>query len=74
MGALYTYKQVKGYALIALHNLLNSANKDSINLSTFEMFLDPLEQVHKKENVVSFSEKLLENEKAEIARKKKKYE
>jgi len=38
------------------------------------MFLEPLEQVHKKENVVSFSEKLLENEKAEIERKKKKYE
>jgi len=74
MGTLYTYKQVKGYALIALHNLLNSANRDSINLSTFEMFLEPLEQVHKKENVVSFSEKLLENEKAEIERKKKKYE
>ncbi len=74
MGNLYTYKQVKGYALIALHNLLNSANKDSINLNTFEMFLEPLEKIHKKENVVSFSKKLLENEKTEIERKNKKDE
>ena len=62
--ALYTYNQVKAYALIGLHNLLHSGNKDSINLKTFEMFLDPLEKVHTKEKVVAFSEKLLENEKA----------
>lgn len=62
--ALYTYKQVKAYALIGLHNLLNSGNKDSINLETFEMFLEPLEKVHTKEKVAAFSQKLLEDEKA----------
>ncbi|MBP3596475.1 MAG: hypothetical protein J6J60_04155 [Clostridia bacterium] len=60
---LYTYSQVKSFALIALHNLLNSGNNDNINLRTFQMFLDPLDRVHKKENVIDFAEKLLESEK-----------
>lgn len=39
MGVSYNYKEVKAFALIGLHNLLSSANRDNINLKTFEMFL-----------------------------------
>ncbi len=62
MGVLYNYKQVKAFALIALHNLLNSANRNNINLKTLDMFLDPLEKVHKKEEVIEYAEKLKSRE------------
>ena len=62
MGNLYTYKQVEAFALIALHNLLNSANKDKINLNTFKMFLDPLEKLHSKEFAINYANSLLEEE------------
>lgn len=61
--ALYTFKQVKAYALIGFHNWNNSANRENRDLENFEMFLDPLEELHEKEKVVSFSKKLLKNEK-----------
>ena len=62
MGDLYDFKEVKGFALIGLHNLLNSANRDDINLKTFEMFLNPLEKIHKKEEIVKYAEKLKSRE------------
>ena len=62
MGVLYNWKQVEAFALIGLHNLLNSANKDNINLKTFKMFLEPLEKLHSKEFVVKYANKLLEEE------------
>lgn len=62
MGNLYTYKQVEAFALIGLHNLLNSANKDNINLTTFKMFLEPLEKLHSKEYAVEYANQLLEKE------------
>lgn len=63
MGNLYNYKQVESFALIGLHNLLNSANKDNIDLNTFKMFLDPLEKLHRKDYAVEYANKLLEEEK-----------
>ena len=62
MGVLYSYKQVEAFALIGLHNLLNSANKDNINLKTFKMFLEPLEKLHSKEFVVKYENILKEKE------------
>lgn len=62
MEVLYNFKEVKSFALIGLHNLLSSANRDNINLKTFDMFLDPLEKVHKKEEVVEYAEKLKSRE------------
>lgn len=62
MGVLYNFKEVKSFAIIGLHNLLNSANRDNINLKTFEMFLEPLEKLHKKEDVVKYAEKLKKRE------------
>lgn len=62
MGNLYNYEQVEAFALIGLHNLLNSANKDNINLNTFKMFLEPLEKLHSKEFAVNYANSLLEEE------------
>ena len=62
MGKLYDYKLVEAFALIGLHNLLNSANKDNINLKTFKMFLDPLEKLHSKEFAINYANSLLEEE------------
>ena len=62
MGNLYNFKQVEAFALIGLHNLLNSANKDNINLNTFKMFLKPLEKLHSKEFAVNYANTLLEEE------------
>ena len=62
VGVLYNYEQVESFALIGLHNLLNSANKNKLDLKTFKMFLDPLEKLHSKEFVVKYANKLLEEE------------
>jgi len=62
VGNLYNYEQVEAFALIGLHNLLNSANKDNINLNTFKMFLKPLEKLHSKEFAVNYANTLLEEE------------
>lgn len=69
MGSLYNYKQVEAFALIGLHNLLNSANKDNINLNTFKMFLEPLEKLHSKEFAVNYANRLLENENKKLKEK-----
>ena len=57
MGTLYNWNQVKAYAKIGLHNLLNSGNRD--NIDKLDMFLEPLKDIHKKEDVVKYAEKLL---------------
>lgn len=63
MGTLYNWNQVKAYAKIGLHNLLHSGNRDDIdNLKTFDMFLEPLKDIHRKEDVVKYAEKLKSRE------------
>jgi hypothetical protein len=57
---LYTWEQLKAYSIIALHNLLHSANE--IDLRNINMFLEPLKIIYKKETVIKFSEKLLNDE------------
>jgi hypothetical protein len=57
---LYTWEQLKAYSIIALHNLLHSANE--IDLRNINMFLEPLKTIYKKETVIKFSEKLLNDE------------
>ena len=37
---LYTWEQVRAYSVIALHNLLNSAN--DINIKNIKLFIDYL--------------------------------
>ncbi len=72
MGNLYTYKQVEAFALIGLHNLLNSANKDKINLNNFKMFLEPLEKLHSKEFAINYANSLLEEENKKDKKEKEK--
>lgn len=57
---LYTWEQLRAYSIIALHNLLHSANE--IDLKNMKMFIDPLQTLYGKEGVVGFSERLLEKE------------
>lgn len=63
MEEQYNYKHVISYTVIALNNLLNSANKDEIDLKTIVKFVEPLKDIHKKEYVIDFADKLLEEEK-----------
>lgn len=69
MKDLYNYKQVESFALIGLHNLLNSANKDNINLTSFKMFLEPLERLYTKKLAEKYANKLLKEEK-QVSNKK----
>lgn len=57
---LYTWEQLRAYSIIALHNLLHSANE--IDLKNMKMFIDPLQTLYGKAGVVGFSERLLEKE------------
>lgn len=57
---LYTWEQVRAYSIIALHNLLHSANE--INLKNIKMFIDPLQTLYGKEGIVGYADKLIENE------------
>lgn len=61
----YNFKQVKAFALIGFHNWNNSANRKNRKLENFEIFLDPLEKIHKEENVVEYAKSLLLKEKGE---------
>ncbi len=58
---LYTWKQVISYNIIALHNLLNSAN--DINLKNIKMFIEPLQDLYDNEEAEKYAEKLLNSEK-----------
>ena len=62
----YTWEQVRAYTIIALNNLMNSANK--IDLKGIKMCIDPLQTIHHKDAVVSYSKRLLLNEEMESKR------
>lgn len=57
---LYTWEQVKAYNIIALHNLLNSAN--DINLKNMELFIEPLQTLYSKDKIIKIAENLVNNE------------
>lgn len=57
---LYTWEQVKAYSIIALHNLLNSANE--VSLKNIKMFINPLQTLYSKDRVIEISEKLINKE------------
>lgn len=56
----YTWEQVIAYSIIALHNLLHSANE--VNLKNIKMFIDPLQTLYGKDGVVGYAEKLINTE------------
>ena len=47
---LYSWEQVRAYSIIALHNLLNSAN--DINLKNMKLFIDPLQTLSVFSNLI----------------------
>lgn len=57
---LYTWEQVESYSIIALNNLLHSANE--VNLKNMKMVIEPLQTLHSKDEVIKFAERLLEKE------------
>lgn len=57
---LYSWEQVRAYSIIALHNLLNSAN--DINLKNMKLFIDPLQTLYGKDGIVRVAERLINNE------------
>ena len=58
---LYTWKQVESYCIIALNNLLHSAN--DIKLKNMTIFIKPLKNLHSKDKVEEYANQLIENEK-----------
>jgi hypothetical protein len=52
---LYSWEQVRAYSIIALHNLLNSAN--DINLKNMN-----LQTLYGKDGIVGVAERLINNE------------
>ena len=54
---LYTWEQVRAYSIIALHNLVHSANQ--VNLNNIKKFIDPLQTLYGKDGVVEYAELLL---------------
>ena len=53
----YNWNQVISYSIIALHNLLNSANE--VNLKNMKMFIELLQALHTKEEVEEYAKELL---------------
>lgn len=61
MEEKYNFKQVIAYAVIGLEHYLNSWNKNNINIKDFcHLFMEPLEKVYKKEDVIKIANVLLE--------------
>lgn len=61
MEEKYNFKQVIAYAVIGLEHYLNSGNKNNINIKDFcHLFIEPLEKVYKKEDVIKIANVLLE--------------
>lgn len=56
---LYTWEQVRAYSVIALHNLLNSAN--DINIKNIKLFIDPLQTLYGKDGVIGVADYLINN-------------
>lgn len=56
---LYTWEQLRAYSIIALHNLLNSANE--VNLKNMKKVLDPLQTSYGKDGVIGVADYLINN-------------
>ena len=54
---LYSWEQVRAYSIIALHNLLNSANE--VNLKNMKLFIDPLKTLYGKDEIVGVAKRLI---------------
>lgn len=61
MEKLYTWEQVEAYSIIALHNLLHSANE--INLKNIKMFIEPLQSLYSADKAIEMSKRLINKQK-----------
>lgn len=61
MEKLYTWEQVEAYSIIALHNLLHSANE--VNLKNIKMFIEPLQSLYRADKAVEMSKRLINKQK-----------
>lgn len=60
---LYNFKEVIAFSVIGLNNYLKSANKNNVNINDFaRLFMEPLEKLYKKKNLIKNAEKLKEEE------------
>ena len=57
---LYTWEQVRAYSIVALHNLLNSAN--DITIKNIKLFIDPLQTLYGKDGIIGIAERLINKE------------
>lgn len=58
---LYNWSQVEAYSIVALHNLLNSAN--DIKIKNMKMFIDPLQTLYSKDEIEKHAKKLIDTDK-----------
>lgn len=56
---LYTWKQVESYSIIAIYNLLNSANE--VTLKNMKICIEPLCTLYRKDEAVKYANKLIKN-------------
>lgn len=56
---VYTWQHVEAYSIIAIYNLLNSAN--DINPKNMKICIDPLYSLYKKDKAVKYANRLIKN-------------
>lgn len=57
----YSWEHIMAYSVIALNNLKHSANE--ITLNNIKLFIEPLNQLYTKREVVKYAKRLLSEEK-----------
>lgn len=61
MEEKYNFKQVIAYGMVAFRNYLTSANNGKTDAEQFgRLFIEPLEKIYKKEDVIKIAIVLLE--------------
>lgn len=62
-------KQIASYAIIAFNNFINSGNTSYFDITTIEMFINAVLELHSKETVEEYAKKLVENTKDKMSMK-----
>lgn len=51
MDNRYTFDDIVAYSIVALNNLLKSANRDNINIETYLIFIEGLKNIPKEKAI-----------------------
>lgn len=62
-----TKNQAISYAIVAFNNFINSGNTSNFDVSTIKVFMTGAMEVHKKNEVVKYSEQLEEKNKQRMS-------